>query len=292
MRVTENLLYNQMSNDVNNASSSYSALEQELATGKQINEPSDNPAGTSESMTITSLLTQISQYQTDASGAESAMQNTSSVLNSAEELVTQARTIAVAAANGGTEDATQQTAYANQIQSIISQLVDLANTQYNGQYIFSGTATNTAPYTAGDSTFTYNGNDDAMVSTIGQNQTVQTNVTADEVFAPQFSALSQLQTDITNGDYSAISNTDLAAIDSGLSTLSNVQAQVGTTIDQVQRTASSLTTTQANYQTSLANLEDCDIATVYTQLQSAQNVYQASLVATADAMKYSLAQYI
>jgi flagellin-like hook-associated protein FlgL len=48
----------------------------------------------------------------------------------------------------------------------------------------------------------------------------------------------------------------------------------------------------ADLQNQLTSVQDVDIATVYTQLQTDQNVYQASLEATANAFKYSLADYI
>jgi flagellar hook-associated protein 3 FlgL len=292
MRVTESLLYNQMTNDVNVASNNQETLEQELATGKQINQDSDNPAGASQDMSLRGLLVDINQYQTDASNAVSYMQSTSSSLTAAEELVQQARTIAVAAANGGTESSDQQAAYATQIQSIITQLTTTANSQYDGQYVFSGQQTSTAPYTQGDTTYTYNGDDNPIMSTIGANNNVQINVPGDQVFAPQFAALSQLETDITAGNYTAISTTDLTAIDSGLSVINTTQATVGANIDSVQNAESALTTTQSNYQSALANVEDANIATVYTQLQSAQNVYQASLIAVSKETQYTLAQYL
>ena len=292
MRVTESLIYNQLNNDVNTSTNNYTVLEQELATGKQINEPSDNPAGASQAMTIRALLVNINQYQTDNSDAQSYLQYSDSQLNSVETLVQQARTIAVAAANGGTETADQQTAYSQQIQSIIGQLTTLANSEYNGQYIFSGQQTGTAPYTAGDATHTYNGDEGALTATIGQNSTVQINTPGDQIFQPQFAALEQLNTDIKAGNFTAISNTDLGSIDAGLSTINNVRSGIGTSVDSLQSNATALTNTQQNYQTSLASVEDANIATVYTQLQVAQNVYQASLVATSKAVQYTLAQYL
>jgi flagellar hook-associated protein 3 FlgL len=292
MRVTVSSMYNQLTANVSDSTNNYQQLQQELSTGKQINEPSDNPSGESQVMTINGLLVDLGQYTTDANAANTSLQYTDSQLNSVQELMQQAQTVATTAANGGTQDSETQQANVAQINSIITQLTTLANSTYEGHYIFSGTKTSVAPYTAGDSTFTYHGNDQYMTSTIGQNTTVNTNVPGDQVFASAFTALTQLATDMTSNDSSAISNTDLPAVQASLSDVTQTRAGLGVTIDQLNDTVTRLNTVQTTYTGNLSNIQDVDIATVYAQLQVAQNVYQSSLVATSKAMQYSLADYL
>ena len=281
-----------MTSSVDTSSSNYETLQDELSTGRRINEPSDDPNGASQAMTIRSLLVNISQYQSNASSATSFLKYTSSQLSSVVSLVQSARTTAVAAANGATTGTSDSSAYAASIQSAIDQLTTLANSSYGGRNIFAGQQTTTAPYTSGDATHAYKGDEGALTATIGQGDTMQINVPGDQVFGKAFTALEQLKTDITNGDATSISNNDLTAIDASLSDMTTAQATVGSKIDTLNATTSQLGTTQLNYQSNLSSLEDVDIATVYTQLQSAQNVYQASLVAASKAMQYSLAQYL
>jgi flagellar hook-associated protein 3 FlgL len=292
MRVTESMLLGQLVNNVDTSSSSYQNLQQQLATGRKINNPSDDPTGASQAMSIRSVLVNIAQYQSNATGATSVMQYTDSQLQVVDNLVQQARTIAVSAANGGTQDASTEQANTAQINSIISQLTTIANSDFNGQKIFSGQQTTTNAFTPGDNTFTYNGDDNAITATIGNGTTVQTNIPGDKIFSPIFTALSQLSTDISSNNATAISNNDLPAIDTSLTAVNTSRATLGVNMDSVQTTVNMLGTTQQNYQTSLAGLEDVDIASVYAQLQVAQNTYQASLVATQKALQYSLATYI
>ncbi len=292
MRVTETTMLAAMTSSVDNSSSNYETLQDELSTGRRINEPSDDPNGASQAMTVRSLLVNISQYQSDASSATSFLKYTDSQISSVVSLVQSARTTAVAAANSGTTDSSEDSAYAATIQSAIDQLTNLANSSYGGENIFAGQKTTTAPYTSGDATHAYSGDEGALNATIGQGNTMQINIPGDQVFGKAFAALEQLKTDITSGDATSISNTDLPAIDASLSDIGTAQAKVGTKIDTLNDATAQLGTTQLNYQSNLSSLEDVDIATVYTQLQSAQNVYQASLVAASKAMQYSLAQYL
>jgi flagellar hook-associated protein 3 FlgL len=292
MQVTETYLSNYLNNSVNTSSSALTKVEQQLSTGLAINQPSDNPAGTDQILTINDSLANITQYQSDANNANNVLSYTDSQLQNVQNLMTQARTIAVAAASGGTQNADEQAANAAQISDIISQVTNLANSQLTGNYIFSGTATATKPYTPGDTTYTYNGNSEPMTTTVGPVQEIQTNTPGSTIFAPIFSSLQSLESDISSGNITNISNADLGAIDSANTNLSEVRANIGSTLNQVTSVTSDLSTMSGDLQNELASVQDVNIATVYTQLQTDQNVYQASLEATADAFKYSLSDFI
>ncbi len=292
MRVTEGLLLNQLTSNVDTSSSSYQTIQQQLATGKKILQPSDDPSGTNQALTIRAILVNINQYQTDANSATSFMSDADSQLNSVTTLVQQARTIAVAAANGATQNADSSAAYASQIQSVIDQITTIANSDFAGEKLFAGTQTQTNPFTPGDATHAYHGDNGNLTATIGDNNVITTNVNGEQVFGPVFSALEQLKTDITTNNANAISNTDLPAIDSSLSGISQSRAVIGSKVNQISDTLTRLSTTQATYQNNLSSVEDVDLASTFASLQVAQNVYQASLVATQKALSLSLAQYL
>jgi flagellar hook-associated protein 3 FlgL len=204
MNVTQSYLASYLNNSVETSSSALSKVTQELSTGLAVNEPSDNPSGTDQILTINDTMANVAQYQADATSATNSLSYTDSQLESVQNLVTQARTIAVAAASSGTESTTDQASNAQQISSIITAITNLANTQLNGNYIFSGTATTVQPYTPGDTTYTYNGNTSTSSTAIGPNQEVTTSTPGSTIFQPILTALSALQTDITAGNSSNI----------------------------------------------------------------------------------------
>jgi len=292
MQVTDSYLTSFLSSAVNNSSNALDKVQQELSTGLAISQPSDNPVGTNQILNLNDSLSNIAQYQTDGTSASNYLSYTDSQLQSVQNLVTQARTIAVAAASSGTESTQDLAADSTQIASIITQVTNLANSQLTGNYIFSGTQTSTQPYTPGDTTYTYNGNSGAITSTVGPSTQVQINTPGSQVFAPIFTALQSLQTDITSGNTSNISTVDIGNFDAANNTLDQVRANIGSTLDQITNIASNLSTATGDLQNQLSSVQDVDIATVYTQLQTDQNVYQASLEATAETFKYSLADFI
>jgi flagellar hook-associated protein 3 FlgL len=63
MRVTTNLIYDQNLRAINNSQSSLSDIQTQLATGKKLLRPSDDPVGASQVVRLTEELDKITQYK-------------------------------------------------------------------------------------------------------------------------------------------------------------------------------------------------------------------------------------
>jgi len=81
-------------------------------------------------------------------------------------------------------------------------------------------------------------------------------------------------------------------VDAGLTAITGAQATIGAKGSQVAAVKQQLARAQTGYEDAVSNIEDVDLATAYVKLQSAQNIYQASLSTTAKAFQYSLADYL
>jgi flagellar hook-associated protein 3 FlgL len=298
LRITESLLMDTTTRNVDTSSSNYQNLANELSTGKKLNQPSDDPAGAAQALDLNSTLANITQYTTNANYANSFLSMSDSTLNSVGNLMTQARQIALSAANGATQDPNTQAANSAQITAIIQQITNLANSDFNGQRIFAGTQTSTNPYTASDPNITanpaaaYKGDGGNITVTVGSSTQMTINTPGDQIFTPIFTALASLQTDINAGNASAISNNDLQLIDTASNEVNQTRASIGSKVDQLTSVQQSLQTASANYQNELSNIQDADMATLVTNLQVAQNVYQASLISVSKAFQYSLTNFI
>ena len=131
----------------------------------------------------------------------------------------------------------------------------------------------------------------------GRDILVQTSTVGSAAFGPAFTALQSLKQQISDaaaGTAGATANisTDITQIDSGLTAISTAQATTGAKINEVTCVTQRLTRSQTEYSDAVSKIEDVDLATAYVQLQSAQNVYQASLSTTAKAFQYSLADFL
>ena len=287
MRITNSLEYQTLSSNIETSLQTLTTVQSQISSGKKLQTFSDDPAGAAQSLVLRSKLGDNAQYQRDATSATAFLTASEGALSSAGSILQSVRQIAVAGANS-TQTPDSLAALSSQVDGAIQQLSQTANTQTEGRYLFGGTNTTTPPY---DATQTYQGNTQAINSTLGPGYSVQINTIGSAAFGPAFTALQTLKTDLGTGDAVAISG-DIGKIDTALSALSSASATAGAKANQATAATAQLTRAQSDYQSAISNTEDVDLAQAYVQLQSATNVYQASLSVTAKAFQYSLADYL
>jgi flagellar hook-associated protein 3 FlgL len=288
MRITDLMQVNELQQNVNTSLTSLNTITNEISTGKSLNSPSDNPAGTAEDLSIREALLGDTQYEGDATQASSLLTAGGSALSSVSTILNQMNSLAVQGANTGAESQDSLNSLAEQVGVAIQQVKQLANTNVAGVYVFGGTNTGSPPYTGNPPT--YQGNEGALTATIGPGNTITLNSPGSNqsLFGGTLSALQTLQSDLQSGNTTGLTN-DITAIQGRITATSQASAVMGDTSNEVTTQQQNLQQLDTQYQTTQSNLEDTDLATAYVQLQSAQNVYQASLVTVSDAYKYTLA---
>lgn len=140
MRVTQSML---SSNSLRNLSESYRRMGQyqdQLSTGKKITKPSDDPVVAMKGMFYRSNLTEVEQYKRNLSelylwmeNSEAGIEQANNGLQRVRELVIQGKT--------GSLSPTDRDAIAREVEQLKDDLVQVANTQVSGRYIFHGTDT-------------------------------------------------------------------------------------------------------------------------------------------------------
>ena len=287
MRITNSLQYTDLQNNIETSLNNLNTVQNQISTGKKLTTFADDPAGASQSLALHSALIDNNQYQRDAVQANSFLSASDSALSSATSIIQSARQIAVQGANSD-QSPDSLAALSSQVDGLTSQLTQIANSDLHGKYLFGGTNTTTPPY---DAAQTYTGNTGAVTATLGPNYSLTLNTPGSTAFGPAFTALQTLKTDLASGNVTAIS-ADIAGADTALSAVSTARATIGSKINEVTAVTQRLTRSQTNYSDAVSSIEDVDLATAYVQLQSATNVYQASLSTTAKAFQYSLADFL
>ena len=263
-----------------------------LATGRQINTPSDNPIGAAAALELQGTLAQTNQFSSTASDTLSWLQTTESSLGGVADMLTQARTLAVQAANG-TLTPDERQAIASNLGQLLQQAVQNANGTYSGRYVLSGFKTNTAPFTLTPSGVQYNGDGGQMVREISAGQTMQINTPGNTpALGAAFNAMYQLQQDVQNNNGSAIGSTDLAAIDSANDQMLVAQANVGAGINRIQSDQNTLQTTQNSLTGQISTLVDANMAQAAVNFSTYQATYQAALSAASKIMQPTLLQFL
>ena len=138
IRVTQSRMYDTMTTQMQKNLSAYMESNEQGSTQKKINRPSDDPAGTYRVLTTRDDIEATNQYQSNVDTAKGWLTLTDNVLGtqlstaltSLKSLAEQASTGTYTAANR------QQIAY--QARQIFGQILNLSNTEYEGNSIFGG----------------------------------------------------------------------------------------------------------------------------------------------------------
>lgn len=157
-------------------------LETQLSTGYSFTYPSENPVAAQRVMTLQRLLESKSQVATNLSTTQSYLSTTDSALSQVSSILNDV-TGAALAAIGTTATDTQRESVAQEVQQAIVQLIDTANTQYRGRYLFAGSKTGVQPFESLDGNVVSYRGDESRLSSFGNaNLLIDTNVSGAEVF--------------------------------------------------------------------------------------------------------------
>jgi len=275
--------------------------QQQLSTGKSINQPSDNPSGTALALQLNTDLSNLTSYSnnvTDGTGWATAQ---SSAMTDITNCVQRIRSLTVEASNG-TQTAADMQASAQEVNQLIDQIKQDANTQYNGQYVFSGSATATQPYPSGSDT--YAGNTGTVTRTIGPNTSLNISANLSGVLGSGqtvsgqpagdgllLNSLRNIADDMQSGNSSAVQS-DLTSLDTNLNSLNGVAANVGAVQDRLTMAASRIQTLQTSDTQVLSNTQDADMASTEISFSTQQAALQAALQAGANIVQQSLMNFL
>ena len=157
-------------------------VQSHVSSGKKVNSPADDPIGIARLLTLKQQQSLTHQYQTNIDDAVAALSLEEVQLTNMLEQIREAKALIVQA-NSGTRSAVDQSAIATQLQQILGQLVNLANTSVNERYIFSGAQSfNQAVVTNPDGTFAYNGDENQLSVQIAASFTLPSSDTAKNIF--------------------------------------------------------------------------------------------------------------
>ena len=176
MRISTMMVYNNLVKNLAKGAERTQEIQEVITSGKRINRLSDDPIGVSKVVNYETHLNKLGQYRENITYGNSWLSMSDSVLLDMQNLVTEAKTIAIAQS---TETATPETRAqaAVAVRNLYEQLIAFANTKLGDTYIFGGSLTNIAPF---NSDGTYNGNADDILIEIMEGIKSKINVAGSE----------------------------------------------------------------------------------------------------------------
>jgi flagellar hook-associated protein 3 FlgL len=293
VRVTQNMM---ISNLLSNLQTNYRAMDktqQQLATGKKINRPSDNPVTAVRSMYYQTTLNEIDQYKRNVSDGSNWLQATDEGLDQVTQVIQRVRELTVQASNSN--DQNSKNAFVAEISQLKDQLGQVANTELAGKYIFAGTDNKQPPYdatvTAPNNPFT-NTNGQSINYQVGKGSSVPINITGVSIFnynGGMFKLLDNIMSDIQSGNNPT---NQLNNIDAQIDNVLTNRSELGARMNRMDLSSSRLDGLEQSATNILANEEDVDIPEAYTRFSEQQNVYRSALSVGARIIQPSLVDFL
>ncbi len=274
-------------------------LTAELSSGVSITSLSQNPMASGENVLLLNQIQQDDSFTQSSSLVTSQLQVGDSTLGLVVTQLTQAISLATSA-NNGTMNASNVKSIGNQIIGILNEVQSLANTSYQGQYIFGGSQTSSSPFTTSSATTpsvtSYNGDQDVNYIETPNGQRIQLNVPGSQIFTASgtnsvFGALNSLIADYATGSVNteqAVSDTQ--ALGTALNYVSQQRVTIDNSITQLTAATGAVTSQKIQLTTAQTNLMQADAAQVSTQcsLSEKQQTALQDVIAQLDSSSNSL----
>jgi flagellar hook-associated protein 3 FlgL len=303
VRVTNNMMTDSLVRYLTAQNEALYERQTIIASQKRINKPSDDPIGTGKIMDYRQTLSSIGQYQTNIQRGKTRLEVTEVSLDLADDLLQLVQGVAETEVNSTT--ASRQVA-AETIKRIYDQVLDLANSELNGSYLFSGYQTKTAPFSRDDTlattfdrfTVTYNGDAGDARFIVAQNTEVAIDADGRPLFhnaagggINTFDAMRDLIVGLENDDSDVIS-AQVDMIDQARSQINTVRAANAPVVYQLETTENHWQIYKSKIQDLLGREEEADITQAIVELQRIELAYQTTLATAARIIQPGLLDFL
>jgi len=269
---------NNLAASLDQAQSTEQQLTAELASGVRVTSLSSDPEAAGENVLLLNQIQQDDSFTQTSSLVQGQLQVSDSALGSVVSQLTQAITLATSA-NNGTLNSSDLQSISNQIAGIRDEVQSLANTNYQGRYIFAGGQTGSVPFStsnaASPAVTSYNGDTDVNYLQTPNGQTIQLNVPGSQIFSGAgannvFTALNNLIADYANGSNIGAAVNDTEALNTALNYVSSQRVIVDNSLTRLNSASEAVTGQQTQLTAAQTNLMQADLPSISTHLSLAE----------------------
>ena len=281
-----------------NASMALSAYQ--ITTGLKSRMLSDDAGNASRLLTLRDVQTRTATYMSNLTSANQQLKAGESALQQMTDLLGEATSLATTARNENSEST--RATLAPKAQALVEGFYSLFNTQYNGQYLFSGSNANISPM--GDSptatpfggypldTTWYQGDSQLATVVSGAQTTLEYGVAGDsDAFAQLKSGLEALWYGLQNNNVTEIDNS-ISVLNSAKTSLSSMVSDIGGQMNSVNQQVDRYTTQQTFITDSIDGVEKVDVSEALTNFSTQSATLQASMLVLTKLNQTSLLDYL
>lgn len=270
--------------------STLSKLQETASSLKRISVPSDDPAGTADSIRVRSAQNAVAQYSRNINDGNAWLSVVDTALGQTGDIMKRVRDLTVQGANDGALSPTQKEAVAVELESLRAELLTTANTKYLGRTVFAG---NSDAGVAFNPDLSFTGTGSTVDRRISETTSIRVDADGaatfgegdDSVFALVDNIIADLRSGVNVG-------TRLTEIDDRVLTISGQRGAVGARQAQILKAQGANVNESVSLEAQRADVEDVDLGKAILDLKAQELSYQAALAVTARALQPSLMDFL
>ena len=285
MRVSTSMIYDQGVIALQKQSAALLYTGQQIATGRKILTPSDDPVGSARALDVSQSKSVNQQFITNQGYAEGALKLVEGQLDGAGEIIRYARDRVLAAGNPALSPADRQS-IATDLRSQFDAMLAIANTRdANGDYLFAGYRSNTPPFEKTDLAGTpgteYKGDQGSRTMQVSSSRFMPVSFGGEVAFGSEgdgvFKVLGDFITALETGtDVPGAVSTALGGLDESLDRVLTTRAQIGSQLVEVEQLGFIGSDLDLQYQTTLSDLQDLDYNEAFSRLTQQRTFLEAA----------------
>ena len=278
MRVDPNYLSN-VAGSLDLVQGNEQQLVTELSSGVRVTSLGQDPVAAGQNVLLLNQIQQDDSFTASANMVTGQLQVADSALGSVVSQLTQAISLATAA-NNGTMNSSNVQSISSQLTGILYEVQSLSNSNYQGQYIFAGGQTGTAPFStstvSSPAVTTYGGDANVNYLELPNGQKIQMNVPGDQIFLGSgtnsvFGALNALIADYASGTVNtAQAIQDTTSLSTALNYVSQKRVVIDNSINRLTDASDAANSAKTQLTAAQTNLMQADVAQVSSQLSLAE----------------------
>ncbi len=290
MRVSDKMISQKVIDSIGENRRRMYKLQEQAASQKRINKPSDEPLGMSRVLSSKEEIKNLDQNSKNVQYAISFLKTTDRSLENLSEILMTTKNLALSQANVPTANQEMRKIIATQTAQAAQHALQIANSKFGNRFIFGGFQTTQPPF---DHHGVYHGDNGSITLSLTQNIAIPLNLSGSSVFGnallddgwtsknePQvrsvFKVIKNLEMALKNNDTAQIQNT-LVPLDQLISHVIFSRSKTGAQMGRLQSIAEELHQSKINHRELISKLEDADLFELVHEMNNTQNTLKATL---------------
>ena len=290
MRITHTMLQDNLLRNLFASQKEMDKYFTQIYTGKKIRRPSEDPVIAMRGINYRTELTEIEQYKRNASGIWKWMDHADDALDKATNVMHRMEDLAIQASNDTLTEAERES-IAKEVRQLRDQIVDIANTQVSGRYIFNGTDTDVAPVQDGQIVAGEGRNQEVRVE-IAKGITIPINLNPDDIFGEElFENIDSFINALENG-YQADIDASIGNLNDSMTKIVQGRAELGARMNRLELIEDRLEHQAIIAEDIMKTNEGVDFEEAVTNLLTQEVIHRAALSAGSKIIQPSLVDFL